>query len=31
MELWREGEIGRVDEATEADSMEVDFRQFYAA
>jgi HD-GYP domain-containing protein (c-di-GMP phosphodiesterase class II) len=31
MELWREGEIARIDEATAEDSMELDFREFYAA
>jgi HD-GYP domain-containing protein (c-di-GMP phosphodiesterase class II) len=31
MELWREGEIARIDEETQEDSMEMDFRSFYAA
>jgi diguanylate cyclase (GGDEF)-like protein len=31
MELWREGEIARIDATTSEDSVEVDFRQFYAA
>jgi diguanylate cyclase (GGDEF)-like protein len=31
MELWREGEIARIDEATLEDSMETDFRSLFAA
>jgi hypothetical protein len=31
MELWREGEITAIDTATFDDSMELDFREFYAA
>jgi diguanylate cyclase (GGDEF)-like protein len=31
MELWREGEIARIDATTADDSMELDFREFYAA
>ncbi len=31
MDLWREGEIGRIDDATQDDSMELDFRTFRAA
>jgi putative two-component system response regulator len=31
MELWREGEIARIDDETADDSMELDFRSFYAA
>lgn len=31
MDLWREGEIARIDDATRDDSMELDFRAFRAA
>jgi len=31
MDLWREGEIGRIDDATRDDSIDLDFRTFRAA
>jgi putative two-component system response regulator len=31
MELWREGEIGRIDAETEDESLSFDFRDLYAA